>query len=225
MRTERFHLAAVIDEYGGVSGIVTLEDVIEEIVGSIQDEFDVERPELVEKGERGSGWSPGGMLVEDLEEALGIEISERDDDTIGGVVFSELGRNPAVGDQVEVGPATVEVLEVQLNRVATLRVVVHPRGDGAAGRGLAPIALRSIGRLAGGSAVAAARRARRASQRSGDRLPWLRWTATTRRGPAASTRQPGNPARAARNSPASASVSQTLTQRRSRPASFSPSFS
>jgi CBS domain containing-hemolysin-like protein len=126
MRTERFHLAAVIDEYGGVSGIVTLEDVIEEIVGSIQDEFDVERPELVEKGD-GVWVVSGGMLVEDLEEALGIEISERDDDTIGGVVFSELGRNPAVGDQVEVGPATVEVLEVQLNRVATLRVVVHPR--------------------------------------------------------------------------------------------------
>ena len=126
MRTERFHLAAVIDEYGGVSGIVTIEDVIEEIVGSIQDEFDVERPELVEKGE-GVWVVSGGMLVEDLEEALGIEISERDDDTIGGVVFSELGRNPAVGDQVELGPATVEVLEVQLNRVATLRVVVHPR--------------------------------------------------------------------------------------------------
>jgi CBS domain containing-hemolysin-like protein len=126
MRTERFHLAAVIDEYGGVSGIVTLEDVIEEIVGSIQDEFDVERPELVEKGE-GVWVVSGGMLVEDLEEALGIEISERDDDTIGGVVFSELGRNPTVGDQVELGPATVEVLEVQLNRVATLRVVVHPR--------------------------------------------------------------------------------------------------
>jgi CBS domain containing-hemolysin-like protein len=126
MRTERFHLAAVIDEYGGVSGIVTLEDVIEEIVGSIQDEFDVERPELVEKGD-GVWVVSGGMLVEDLEEALEIEISERDDDTIGGVVFSELGRNPAVGDQVELGPATVEVLEVQLNRVATLRVVVHPR--------------------------------------------------------------------------------------------------
>ena len=124
MRTERFHLAAVIDEYGGVSGIVTLEDVIEEIVGSIQDEFDVERPELVEKGD-GIYEVAGGMLVQDLEEALGVELSERDEDTIGGVVLSELGRNPAVGDRVELGPVTIEVLEVQLNRVATVRINVH----------------------------------------------------------------------------------------------------
>jgi CBS domain containing-hemolysin-like protein len=124
MRTERFHLAAVIDEYGGVSGIVTLEDVIEEIVGSIQDEFDVERPELVEKGD-GIYEVAGGMLVQDLEEALDVELSERDEDTIGGVVLSELGRNPAVGDRVELGPVTIEVLEVQLNRVATLRIIVH----------------------------------------------------------------------------------------------------
>jgi CBS domain containing-hemolysin-like protein len=134
MRTERFHLAAVIDEYGGVSGIVTLEDVIEEIVGSIQDEFDVERPELVEKGD-GVYQVSGGMLVEDLEEALGVEFSERDEDTIGGVVLSELGRNPAVGDRVELGPVTIEVTEVQLNRVATVRVNVHqpetvPRDEG-----------------------------------------------------------------------------------------------
>jgi CBS domain containing-hemolysin-like protein len=124
MRTERFHLAAVIDEYGGVSGIVTLEDVIEEIVGSIQDEFDVEKPELVEKGD-GVYQVSGGMLVEDLEEALGVELSERDEDTIGGVVLSELGRNPAVGDRIELGLVTIEVLEVQLNRVATVRIIVH----------------------------------------------------------------------------------------------------
>ena len=124
MRTERFHMAAVIDEYGGVSGVVTLEAVIEEIVGSIQDEFDVERPELVEKGD-GVYQVSGGMLVEDLEEALGVELSERDEDTIGGVVLSELGRNPAVGDRVELGRVTIEVQEVQLNRVATVRINVH----------------------------------------------------------------------------------------------------
>lgn len=124
MRTERFHLAAVIDEYGGVSGVVTLEDVIEEIVGSIQDEFDVEKPELVEKGD-GVYQVSGGMLVEDLEEALGVEMSERDEDTIGGVVLSELGRNPAVGDRIELGPVTIEVMEVQLNRVAMVRIIVQ----------------------------------------------------------------------------------------------------
>jgi CBS domain containing-hemolysin-like protein len=124
MRTERFHLAAVIDEYGGVSGIVTLETVIEEIVGPIQDEFDVEAPELSETGD-GVYEVSGGMLVEDLEEALGIELSERDEDTIGGVVLSELGRAPAVGDKIELGPVSLEVLEIELNRINTLRVTVH----------------------------------------------------------------------------------------------------
>jgi CBS domain containing-hemolysin-like protein len=124
MRTERFHLAAVIDEYGGVSGIVTLENVIEEIVGSIQDEFDVEKPELVERGD-GVYQVSGGMLVEDLEAELGLELSERDEDTIGGVVLSELGRNPAVGDKIELGPAEIEVVEVHFNRVSTVRVTVQ----------------------------------------------------------------------------------------------------
>ncbi|HEY9421536.1 MAG TPA: hemolysin family protein, partial [Thermoanaerobaculia bacterium] len=124
MRTERFHLAAVIDEYGGVSGVVTLEDVIEEIVGPIQDEFDVEKPELQERGD-GVYEVSGGMLVEDLEEALGVEFSKRDEDTIGGVVLSELGRNPAEGDRVELGPLSLEVLEIQHNRVNTVRVTVQ----------------------------------------------------------------------------------------------------
>lgn len=123
MRTERFHMAAVIDEYGGVSGVVTLEDVIEEIVGQIEDEFDVEKPELQARGD-GVYAVSGGMLIEDLEAALELELSERDEDTIGGLVLSELGRNPAVGDQVEVGPMILEVLEVQGNRVNTVQLTV-----------------------------------------------------------------------------------------------------
>src|SRR5262249_24348068 len=90
MRGERVHLMAVLDEYGGVSGIVTLENVIEEIVGPIQDEFDVERPELVDLG-AGRYQVQASMLVEDLEKTLEIEFSDRDEDTIGGVVLSELG--------------------------------------------------------------------------------------------------------------------------------------
>jgi CBS domain containing-hemolysin-like protein len=124
MRTERFHLAAVIDEYGGVSGVVTLEDVIEEIVGQISDEFDVDKPEI-QKVDEGVYEVSGGMLIEDLEDEMGIELSDRDEDTIGGLVFSELGRNPAVGDRVEVGPVVIEVLEIHLNRVNTVRITVQ----------------------------------------------------------------------------------------------------
>lgn len=123
MRAERFHLAAVIDEYGGVSGVVTLEDVIEELVGQIHDEFDVEKPELQHNPD-GTYKVSGGMLVEELEQALGLELSDRDEDTIGGVVFSELGRNPVVGDRVELGPITLEVSEVERNRIGSLKVTV-----------------------------------------------------------------------------------------------------
>lgn len=123
MRLERFHMAAVMDEYGGVSGVVTFEDVIEEIVGQIQDEFDAEKPELIASGD-GAHLASGGMLVEELEAALGIEFSERDEDTIGGVVLSELGRLPVVGDRLEVGPLEIEVLDVRRNRIVSLRVQV-----------------------------------------------------------------------------------------------------
>ncbi|HKH48860.1 MAG TPA: hemolysin family protein [Thermoanaerobaculia bacterium] len=123
MRTERFHLAAIIDEYGGISGVVTLEDVIEEIVGQIQDEFDVEKPEIRIEDD-GAYVVSGGMLVEDLEDELDIELSDRDEDTIGGVVLSELGRTPEVGDRIELGPVALEVLDVDNNRIKDLRLTM-----------------------------------------------------------------------------------------------------
>ncbi len=128
MRVERIHLAAVLDEYGGVSGIVTLENVIEEIVGQIQDEFDLEKPELVAKSP-GVYLASGALLVVDLEDDLGLELSDRDEDTIAGVVLSELGRRPQIGDKVRVGPLTAEVVEAERNRIKTLRLVL----DGAGG--------------------------------------------------------------------------------------------
>jgi len=124
MLSEQVHLAAVLDEYGGVSGIVTLENVIEEIVGQIQDEFDAEKPELQQIGE-GVYSVSGQMLVEEVEEALEVEFSDRDEDTIGGVVLSDLGRRPLRGDAVELGPLLLEVDQVQHNRIETLKVTVR----------------------------------------------------------------------------------------------------
>lgn len=125
MRKEREHLVAVVDEYGGVSGIVTLEDVIEEIVGQIQDEFDQEKPDLV-KEKPGVYRVAGSVLVVDLEDALDVEFSERDEDTVGGVVLSELGRSPKIGDTVEVGEVRFEVLDATRRRIKTVRVTVLP---------------------------------------------------------------------------------------------------
>jgi CBS domain containing-hemolysin-like protein len=137
MRSEKLHLAAVLDEYGGVSGIVTLENVIEEIVGQIQDEFDLETPELVRKRDDVYVVS-GGMLVIDLEQALGVEFSDRDEDTVGGVMLSELGRRPEVGDTVELGPLTLRVVEVEGHRILQVRVQLNRpagvEGEAAAAR-------------------------------------------------------------------------------------------
>ena len=130
MRNEHMHLAAVLDEYGGVAGIVTFENVIEEIVGEVQDEFDQEKPELTPLGEN-TYQIVGSMLVEDLEDALELDLfpDERDEDTLAGVVFSELGRRAKVGDRVQVGRLELEVLEVALNRILSLKVTVKPPPD------------------------------------------------------------------------------------------------
>lgn len=130
MQSERLHMVAVVDEYGGVSGIVTLENVIEEIVGEIQDEFDAERPELQRRGE-GSYVVSGAMLVVDLEDELGLELSTRDEDTVAGVVLSELGRRARVGDRIHLGTVRFEVLEVQGNRIRTLGLEVGASAGGA----------------------------------------------------------------------------------------------
>jgi magnesium and cobalt transporter len=74
------------------------------------------------------------MLVDELEEALGVEFSERDEDTVGGVVLSELGRRPALGDRVTLGPLDLEVMEVQDTRVRRVRVTVRKPVAAGAGR-------------------------------------------------------------------------------------------
>ncbi|MEM6702327.1 MAG: hemolysin family protein [Acidobacteriota bacterium] len=124
MKRSHIHMAAVLDEYGGVSGIVTLENVIEEIVGEIQDEFDFERPELVELGD-GVYRILGSMLVEEVEEELDLDLGDdRDEDTLAGVALSEIGRRARVGDTVDFGPLALEILEVEQNRILSLKVTV-----------------------------------------------------------------------------------------------------
>lgn len=124
MRHEHVHMAAVVDEYGGVAGIVTLENVLEEIVGEIQDEFDAEVPEFVRLDDGGYNVL-GGMLIDDLEDELEIDIADgREEDTVAGIALSELGRTAEAGDTVEAGRLRLEVREVEGNRIVSLRVDV-----------------------------------------------------------------------------------------------------
>ena len=121
---QRLHLAVVIDEYGGTSGIVTLEDVLEELIGEIQDEFDEEVPQI-HALEDGKLSVDASLAADEIEESLGIpEEPDEDVDTLGGLVLTRLGRIARVGDAVELGGRKIEVSRVKGRRI--LRLTVHP---------------------------------------------------------------------------------------------------
>jgi len=111
----REQLSIVVDEYGGTAGLVTLEDVLEEIVGEIQDEDENEEP-LIEVGSDGITVS-GKAEIEDVAEAIGVEVAEGDFHTVGGLVFTELGRVPVSGESFEYGGLRFDILDADERRV------------------------------------------------------------------------------------------------------------
>ena len=119
-RREHAQLAVVVDEFGGTAGLVTLEDVIEELVGEVQDEFDRETPMLREDDD---GYLMNGLLaVAEAKEKLHLELADEPYDTVGGLVFGRLGRLAEVGDSVEIEGWRFQVTAVDGRRVAQLRV-------------------------------------------------------------------------------------------------------
>ena len=97
MQAHRTHIAIVIDEYGGTAGLVTIEDILEEIVGEITDEYDVERPPI-ERIDDDTARVTARLAVEDLADLFGVEIPDRDDvETVGGLLAERLGRVPIPG--------------------------------------------------------------------------------------------------------------------------------
>jgi putative hemolysin len=125
----KVHIAIVLDEYGGTAGLVTIEDLIEEIVGEIQDEYDVEEPMIVELSEN-EARVDGRASVDDLGEHFGVELNGADSehyDTVGGLVYHEMGGVPAVGDEVEVDGLTITVESTDGRRVGKVLVVRRPR--------------------------------------------------------------------------------------------------
>ena len=121
-RRGRNHLAVVVDEYGGTAGLLTIEDVLEQIVGEIGDEHDLEQaPELVRQ-EDGSYLVSAKMRIEEFDEQIGSELDTGEFDTVGGLVIHRLGRLPKRGEQVQAGDWMFEVILADRRRIKRLKV-------------------------------------------------------------------------------------------------------
>jgi CBS domain containing-hemolysin-like protein len=146
MQRRKQHLAIVMDEYGGTAGLVTIEDILEEIVGDIQDEYDKPLERLVTREADGTFIIDAKLGLHDFDDEVGVELPGEDGvETLGGLLYQVLGRVPEVGDVVEIAPVkptdedeeimngerkvgTVlfTVLEVEENRIGRVRVKLEP---------------------------------------------------------------------------------------------------
>jgi putative hemolysin len=118
---KQVQMAIVVDEYGGTAGLVTVEDLIEEIVGEIRDEDDVESEPIVDEG-NGSYVFSAKVPFEDLRDRLGVEVESEGFETVGGYILSRLGRVPAVGERFELDGISVDVLEAERRRIHKVRL-------------------------------------------------------------------------------------------------------
>ncbi|MBD2760165.1 HlyC/CorC family transporter [Yimella sp. cx-573] len=130
MQSQRRHFAIVIDEYGGTAGLVTLEDILEEVVGEIDDEFDRVTPG-VQPLEDGSVRVPARMSIDDFAEEFGVTVDEDDIDTVGGLLTKLLGRVPLVGSQARIDDLvlTAERMAGRRHQIATVTVSRVPETD------------------------------------------------------------------------------------------------
>jgi CBS domain containing-hemolysin-like protein len=128
MQEEKFHMAVVVDEYGGTAGLITLEDLLEELVGDIVDEFDVEEP-TVERCDDGSLLVSAAYSVDDADELLDAELPHGPWDTVGGLMLDVAGRVPDPGDSVEVDGFRLTAVNVRGRRIE--RVRIEATGDPA----------------------------------------------------------------------------------------------
>lgn len=133
MQRQQFHMAIVVDEHGGTAGLVTMEDLLEEIVGEIADEYDVDEPR-VEHLPGGALRVPGRTAIDDVNEELGIELPDDEWDTVGGLVFNLLGKVPDEGETVRFQGFEFQAERVQGQRIVSVQIRPAPRGDLTGGR-------------------------------------------------------------------------------------------
>ncbi|NQV59735.1 MAG: HlyC/CorC family transporter [Alphaproteobacteria bacterium] len=127
MRATRIHMAVVVDEYGGTDGLVTIEDIVEEIVGEIEDEHDTQEGPLLQQRPDGSIEADGRAEIEDLEKILAVDLlpdeADEDIETLGGLVFAMLGRVPQIGEVItHPGGVEFEIVDADLRRVKRLMI-------------------------------------------------------------------------------------------------------
>ena len=127
-RSNRNHIALVVDEYGGVCGMVTIEDVLEQIVGEIEDEYDFDQDEDNVIADGAGGWRvKAATEIADFNEILGSDFSDKEFDTIGGLVLKAAGRLPKRGDSVVIGDFIFTVLRADSRRLYALQVESKPK--------------------------------------------------------------------------------------------------
>ena len=130
---QKTQIALIVDEYGGIAGLVTLEDVLEEIVGEIRDEHEAEEAPVREEV-AGRSWIVDAVAhVEELEALFGLDFGEREFDTVGGLVVSRFGRVPSVGERLQIDGLDLEILQADDRRVRSVRVRRAGPGEHASG--------------------------------------------------------------------------------------------
>jgi putative hemolysin len=132
MQRNRVHVAVVVDEYGGTAGLITIEDLIEEIVGEIQDEYDVAEEAMIQEISETEALFDARVSIRDVNDTLDLDLGDEDFDTLGGLLYHELGKVPSVGDEVRVDGAVVTVLSTTGRRVRKVRVTKIPPAPEAA---------------------------------------------------------------------------------------------
>lgn len=132
MQQQRIQIGIAIDEFGGTAGLATLEDILERIVGKMEDEFERPQPDIQILPD-GRALIDGLTLIDDVNDRFGLHVDDTDYDTIGGYVFGELGRKPSIGDEITVEDRTIEVVELDGLRIARVELspaTTAPETDG-----------------------------------------------------------------------------------------------